>query len=206
MSSIPSKRIGITDTQSFYEENAESYFESTVGIDVSGLRERFLKYIPAGGRILDAGSGSGRDTRAFCELGYEVEAFDSSPALAELSTNLTGVRTQVRQFEDFIELARFDGIWACASLLHVSQTDLPDVLVRLSRALKSRGALYVSFKEGVGESTLLDGRRFTKLTLQTLELLLQSLTHVVIREIWSYSAQSSSKESEAWVNAIATRI
>jgi SAM-dependent methyltransferase len=202
---MPSKRVEVGSTQAFYEENAESYFESTVDIDVSGLRERFLQYIPARGRILDAGSGSGRDTRAFRKLGYEVEAFDSSPALAELSTRLTGVRTQVRNFEDFNEPARFDGIWACASLLHVSETDLPDVLERLSRALKTEGALYVSFKEGVGETSLPDGRRFTNMSLQTLELLLQSLTAVLIREIWSYSAQSSSKESEAWVNAIATR-
>jgi SAM-dependent methyltransferase len=203
---MPSERRGITDTQSFYEENAKSYFESTVAIDISGLRERFLTYIPTGGLILDAGSGSGRDTRAFRALGYEVEAFDASPALAELSTKLTGIQTQVRRFEDFNEQARFNGIWACASLLHVSEEDLPDALVRLNRALKSQGALYVSFKEGVGECAIPDGRRFTNLTIQRLKLLLSSLTNVLIREIWSYTAQSSSKESEAWVNAIATKI
>src|SRR5277367_5293741 len=95
VSSMPLKRNEMTDTRSFYQENAVGYFESTVGIDVSGLRERFLKYVPPGGRILDAGSGSGRDTRAFRALGYEVEAFDSSPALVELSTRFTGIQTQV---------------------------------------------------------------------------------------------------------------
>jgi SAM-dependent methyltransferase len=204
VSSLPSGRIGIIDTQSFYEENAKSYFESTVAIDVSGLRERFLAYIPAGGRILDAGSGSGRDTRAFRARGYEVEAFDASSALAELSTRLTGVQTRVMRFEDFNEPARFNGIWACASLLHVSEEGLPDVLGRLNRALRPQGALYVSFKEGVGECTVRDGRRFTNLTLQRLEILLDSLTNVVTRELWSYRAQGSSKESEVWVNAIAT--
>ncbi len=205
MSSLPFAKIGISDTRSFYESHANSYFDNTVGIDVSGLRERFLVYVRASGRILDAGSGSGRDTLAFLKLGYEVEAFDSSPALAELSTRLTGIRTQVKKLEDFDEPERFDGIWACASLLHVSDTDLPDVLGRLSRALKSRGALYVSFKEGAGEATMPDGRCFTNLTLQTLEGLLRPLTDVVIRDIWTYSAQNSSKESDVWVNAIATR-
>jgi SAM-dependent methyltransferase len=198
--------MGITDTQSFYEENAKNYFESTVAIDVSGLRERFVTYIPAGGLILDAGSGSGRDTLAFRALGYEVEAFDASPALAELSTRLTGIQTQVRRFENFNEQARFDGIWACASLLHVPEEGLPDALVRLNRALRSRGALYVSFKEGVGECTVPDGRRFTNLTIQRLKLLLSSLPSVLIRDIWAYRAQNSSKESEEWVNAIATKI
>jgi SAM-dependent methyltransferase len=205
VSSRPFKRIGIADTQSFYEENARSYFESTVGIDVSGLRERFLNYVPAEGLILDAGSGSGRDTQAFRALGYEVEAFDSSPALAELSTKLTGVQTQVRTFETFHEPARFDGIWACASLLHVSEKALPEVLASLRRALKFQGALYVSFKEGGAESTDKEGRRFTNLTLQRLELLLGSLTNIQIRELWSHRAKSSSKQGEVWVNAIATR-
>jgi SAM-dependent methyltransferase len=206
VSSMPSERIGVTDTLSFYEKNAKSYFDNTVAIDISGLRERFATYVPAGGLILDAGSGSGRDTRAFLRLGYEVEAFDASPALTELSTRLTGVRTRVMRFEDFDEPSRFDGIWACASLLHVSEEELPGALERLTHALKAQGAIYVSFKEGIGERTVPDGRRFTNLTLQGLELLLHSLTNLVIRELWSYKAQSSSKEDEVWVNAIATRV
>src|SRR5262249_13308517 len=161
-----------------------------------GLRERFLKYVRPGGRILDAGSGSGRDTRAFLSLGYEVEAFDSSPALAELSTRYTGIRTEVDTFENFNKPAVFDGIWACASLLHVSEKILPGVFSNLIRALKVNGAIYASFKEGVGECTMPDGRRFTNLTLHALESLLVTMTDVTTREIWSYSALNSAKESE----------
>jgi SAM-dependent methyltransferase len=205
MNGEPSRHLAIADTQSFYEQNAREYFDGTVGIDVSGLRQRFLTYVPTGGRILDAGSGSGRDTRAFCALGYEVEAFDSSPELAELSTRFTGVRTQVKRFEEFDEPARFDGIWACASLLHVSANDLPDVLRRLGQALKPHGALYISFKCGTGEHTFPDGRRFTNMTLGALRHLLRAVDGMLIREVWEYRAQNSSKESEVWVNAIATK-
>lgn len=201
---MPSKYAN-PETRLFYEDNAESYFASTVNLDLSGLRERFLKYVPVGGRVLDAGSGSGRDTRAFRELGYEVEAFDSSPALALLSTRLTGVRTQVLELEDFNESPRFDGIWACASLLHVSEDFLCDVLLTLSRGLNPKGALFVSFKEGTGETTLPDGRRFTNMTPQALGHLLHSIADMTTQEIWSYSAQSSTGVNEVWVNAIATK-
>ena len=88
----------------------------------------------------------------------------------------------------------------------MSEEELRDVLVRLVRALKPQGVIYVSFKEGTGESTLADGRRFTNLTLDSLDRLLGSLAEVVVQEIWSYQAQSISKESEVWVNAIATRV
>ncbi len=199
------KHSEITETQSFYDENAQRYFENTVHIDVGGLRARYLRYVPDHGLILDAGSGSGRDTLAFRSQGYEVEAFDSSAALAELSTKFTGVRTYVRTFEEFNEPSRFDGIWACASLLHVAEKDLPNVLGRLIRALKPQGALYASFKEGVSESTDETGRRFTNLTQEKLEILLGSFSSVVIRELWSYSAPSSSKPEEVWINVIATR-
>lgn len=194
-----------SDEQSFYERNAREYFESTVDLDVSGLRERFLKYVPRSGRILDAGSGSGRDTLAFRALGYEVEAFDSSRALAELSTRLTGVRTRVCTFEEFDESARFDGIWACASLLHVAAKQIPQALLRLCEALKPQGALYVSFKRGEGERISTDGRRFTNMTIPAVRLLLESLDEMLIREMWEYTGESATREGEVWVNAIATK-
>jgi SAM-dependent methyltransferase len=195
----------MTNKQSFYEHHAREYFESTVAIDVSGLRERFLQYIPRTGRILDAGSGSGRDTLAFLKRGYEVEALDSSVALAEISTRFTGLVTRVCTFEEFEDFPRFDGIWACASLLHVATKSLPDVLSRLADALKPGGALYVSFKQGHGEQVSPDGRRFTNMTLHDLQSLLQSLNQMLIREMWVYPGESASREGEIWTNAIASK-
>jgi SAM-dependent methyltransferase len=195
----------MTNQKSYYEQHAREYFESTIDIDVGGLRERFLQYVSRPGRILDAGSGSGRDTLAFLRLGYEVEAFDSSVALAALSTSFTGVRTRVCTFEEFEDFARFDGIWACASLLHVATKSLPDALSRLANALKPGGVLYTSFKQGEGERDSPDGRRFTNMTLPALQSLLNSLDEMRIREVWAYTGESASGEGEIWINAIATR-
>jgi 2-polyprenyl-3-methyl-5-hydroxy-6-metoxy-1,4-benzoquinol methylase len=193
------------ETQKFYEANARAYFDSTIAIDVSELRERFLKYVPPSGRILDAGSGSGRDTLAFLQRGYIVEAFDASRTLVEISSELTGVPTRVLRFEEFEEAAKYDGIWACASLLHVQMGDLPRVLERLHGALKPDGALYVSFKRGIGESITQDGRRFTNLTLHALRELLAKIAGLKVVEVWTSGGEGSSKGDEEWVNAIAVK-
>src|SRR5690606_22260482 len=141
----------------YYERNAESYFKATRDADLSALYERFLRRLPKGARILDAGSGSGRDTLAFVRRGYAVSAFDSSAALCELSTRLTGVRTRVLRFQELEGEAEYDGIWACASLLHLSDAELPNAIGRLIRALKPDGVLYMSFKHGAGERVTEDG-------------------------------------------------
>lgn len=200
-----SSELAAADTQSFYEQNAWEYFNSTKSIDVRVLRQRFLAYVPPGGLILDAGSGSGRDTKAFHTLGYRADAFDSSPAMAQLSSSFTGIRTQVRRFEEFDDPVHFDGIWACASLLHVSENELPDVFRRLGRALKPGGALYASFKRGHGERVAPDGRRFTNMTVQALRELVLTTKGMLVREVWEDEVQSDLKGNEIWVSAIAVR-
>src|SRR5262249_12574588 len=156
----------------YYEAHAPSYVDATLRIDMSELYEPFLALIPHGGRILDAGSGSGRDTLAFLEKGYQVEAFDASPALAEMSSRITGVLTRVLRFQDFQSAPRFDAVWACASLLHVRLSEWPDVLKRLIDALNPGGALFISVKNGIGERIARDGRLFTDLDEKTARSLL----------------------------------
>lgn len=63
------------------------------------------------------------------------------------------------RFEEMTWRERFDGIWACASLLHVSRSELPAVLGNFHRALKTGGVMYASFKYGGGEEERL-GRFF----------------------------------------------
>jgi SAM-dependent methyltransferase len=64
----------LSDTQNYYEQNAEQFFADTIAVDMSALYARFLASIPAGGSILDAGCGSGRDAKAFALRGYRVAA------------------------------------------------------------------------------------------------------------------------------------
>ena len=73
-------------TAHYYTENATEFFRETVDVDMTPLYDRFLPLIPAGGHILDAGCGSGRDARYFLDRGYRITAFDASSELAALAT------------------------------------------------------------------------------------------------------------------------
>jgi SAM-dependent methyltransferase len=147
-------------TPHYYTQHAAEFFHSTVGVDMAPIRQRFLARLPPGGHILDAGCGSGRDARAFAEAGFQVTAFDASAELARLASAHCGFEVAQRRFEDVDEVAQFDGIWCCASLLHVPLAAMPATLARLWTALRPGGTLYVSFKHGTGERVH-GGRRFT---------------------------------------------
>jgi 2-polyprenyl-3-methyl-5-hydroxy-6-metoxy-1,4-benzoquinol methylase len=128
------------NNRKFYEANASSFFAATVSVDMSSLRSKFLAHVPPGGHILDAGCGSGRDAKAFAQQGFRVTAFDASSALAQLATEHCGFPVQVRTFEDVDESAVYEGIWCCASLLHLPAADIPRTLSSLWHALKAGGA------------------------------------------------------------------
>src|SRR5688500_10452441 len=99
-------------TIAYYDRHAGEYARSTLGVDVRALYGPFLTLIPEGGRILDAGCGSGRDAKAFLDLGYRVLAFDASRTMAELASRTTGLEVRVLRFEDVTFDREFDGIWA----------------------------------------------------------------------------------------------
>jgi trans-aconitate methyltransferase len=77
-------------------------------------------FMTVNGHILDAGCGSGRDSSYFLDKGFDVSAFDASAELAKLASQLIHRPVTVCQFNEYESDKPFDGIWACASLLHVS--------------------------------------------------------------------------------------
>ena len=162
---------------------------------------RFLPLLPAGGHILDVGCGSGRDARAFLAQGYTVTAFDASPALAQQATAYCGIPVQVLRVQEVPWVACFDGIWACASLLHVPLRELPEVLGRLTVALKPGGILYLSFKHGHGERQQ-EGRHFTDLDEAGLLTLLDATPGLLLRELWITADQRPERHAEQWLNAL----
>jgi SAM-dependent methyltransferase len=203
-----SSRAGdqVSGTARFYVENAKRYAHATRDVDMSAIYAHFLKYLKPGSRILDAGSGSGRDTLEFLKRGYLVEAFDASAALAALSSRLTGLETRVLRFEEFEDRERFDGIWACAALLHVPRDGLKDVLVRLMRGLTLRGVLYASFKFGNEDRTADDGRVFTNLDERSLLHLVKQVPYKLkVCEMWRTQGESDLKGRDIWLNVIIQR-
>jgi len=192
-------------TSEYYERNAENYFKATRDADLSALYERFTRALPVGGSILDAGSGSGRDTLAFFRRGYKVGAIDSSPALSHLSTRLTGLRARVVRFQELEDEEEYDGVWACASLLHVPEAELPDAIGRLVRALKPGGMLYMSFKLGAGERVTEDGRSFTDMTESRLHRVLQAVPGANLKEVWITTGEGQFQGQGEWLNALVSK-
>jgi len=185
----------------YYQQYAATFFADTVDVDMSPLYRRFLAQLPEQARILDAGCGSGRDAKAFAKLGHQVTAFDASPALAALAQRHLGQPVQCTRFQDIACQNEFDGIWACASLLHVPGADLCDVMQRLCRALKPRGLLYASFKYGSGEREH-HGRRFTDLDEPGLEALLRQVPGLEPVDTWTTADLRPARESERWLNTL----
>ncbi len=188
-------------TIAYYEAEAEPFFNATVAVDMTPLYAPFLARLTAGAAILDAGCGSGRDARAFRERGYEVTAMEPSAPLARLAEAHCGLAVEVRRFQDIDWHARFEGIWACASLLHVPLAELPDALQRLARALRLGGVLYASFKHGQGERER-GGRRFTDLDEAGLAELLRQVPDLSLIETWTTADRRAGREQEQWLNVL----
>ncbi len=189
----------------YYNTKAQEFFESTVNLDMSEHYRVFLNLLPPGGRILDAGCGSGRDSLHFIKLGFRVTAIDASPVLAELSSKLIGQPVAVLRFQDLNYEEEFDGIWACASLLHVPRSEMHDVLSRLTKALKPNGVLYASFKYG-DEEREKNGRLFNDYNEQSFLYLLSE--HPNLRQIssWVSTDVRPERSGEKWLNILVRRV
>ena len=184
----------------YYNQNARSFFDGTIVVDMAPLYQRFVPLLPRGAHILDAGCGSGRDSRYFLDLGFRVSAMDASQELAQLAQSLLQQPVAVCRFNEFTSCEPLDAIWACASLLHVPADELPGVMAHLSSQLKDGGLFYCSFKYGSGEVSR-DGRTFTNLDETGLQALLAPLP-LHILETWQTGDLRPGRENERWLNAV----
>ena len=157
--------------------------------------------MPAGSHILDFGCGSGRDSRYFSERGYRVTATDGCVEFVALASAYTGLKVKQMLFGELSAVDEFDGVWACASILHLPKDELIKVLKKINKALKSGGYFYTSFKYGFFEGEL-NGRYFTYLTEDSLLELLCSVPELNIIEQWVSSDVRAGREDEKWLNVI----
>lgn len=190
-------------TADYYDEHATTYAEATIGLDMADLYQPFLHRLPVNARILDAGCGPGRDTKAFENMGYTVSAFDASGEMVALARKHGCSEVHHATFKEFSTPnfgMRYHGVWACASLLHVPLTELASTMEKLGGWLLPGGVLYCSFKEGQGE-VMVDGRHFTFIDHQTLVELAES-AEFDVEVIWHNQDVRQDKPTQVWINAL----
>lgn len=193
-----------SETIKFYDVNAQEYFESTVNINLDELYKSFLKHIPPKGNILDLGCGSGRDSLHFLNKGYNVISIDASEEMVKLSSELTKRKTIFMNIEEIDFHDEFDGIWACASLLHINKNLSESVFNILCNALKNKGILYASYKYGNG-ARILKKRYFNNYNETSIKKTIHNVKELNIIDHWVTNDLRPSKKNEKWLNIILSK-
>lgn len=184
----------------YYDENAAAFISDTFECDMSEQYNFFEKELTRDAKtILDLGFGSGRDSLYFMKKGYEVYAIDPSKAFCDnaIKLGIKNVFQITAQQMEFVNM--FDGIWACASLLHVPSNELKDAFMRCYKSLKDSGAMYASFKYGEFEGER-NGREFLDLNEETLKKYIDD-TGLKVKEILITEDVRPDKTTK-WLNAI----
>ena len=188
-------------TLNYYAQNAGNFAAETAAIDFSATQERFLSHLTPGTLILDFGCGSGRDTKAFLGRDFRVVAADGSPELGKLASAYTGIPVRQMLFAELDDVETFDGIWACASILHVPFAELPDIFRRMITALKPGGFIYASFKYGTFEG-IRNGRLYNDFTEETFAEFLRQFPELSLIDQWQSNDTRPGRESEISLNVI----
>ena len=186
------------ETLDYYENNATVFANATVNIDFSDMQDVFLSELKDGASILDFGCGSGRDTRYFLEKGYKVTAVDGSAKMCQIAEENTGIHVVHMDFNDFDEIDKYDGIWACSSILHLPGAELKKVLEAMEKALHNGGIIYTSFKYG-DFSGMRKGRFFSDFTDKSFRGFISDLRRLEVERTWITNDMRPDRD-EKWLN------
>ena len=113
--------------------------------------EEFKTYasLVPGKKILDIGSGAGRDAVIFTEAGFDYTGIDASQAMLDVAKERAPKGTYKQM--DFYNLDfpgdTFDGFWAAASFLHVPKSEVVPCILEARRILKKGGIGFISVKQ-----------------------------------------------------------
>ncbi len=191
----------MANTLDYYNKNAGVYALSTVNCTMDGAIEEFLHVLgKKEGTILDFGCGSGRDSKVFWEKGYDVVSTDGSKEMCLEAEKLLSRPVQQMFFTELTDEDKYDGIWACASILHLPYDTLSAVLKKMAKALKPNGVIYASFRYGEMEGNRGE-RYFTDINEEKLKKLLENVNLECVKT-WVTLDSRLDRAGDEWFNVI----
>ncbi|GJM40812.1 MAG: tellurite resistance [Ardenticatenaceae bacterium] len=153
---------------------------------------KFVSLLPKGAVVLDVGCGPGMDTAVLKSHQLNAIGLDYSHEMMRVGRDEYGYDAPLVQADmRWLPVGQqLDGIWACASLLHLQRDEVLPTMQQFCRILKPNGVLYLSVKEGEGDKWVPttkyghnSARFFTFWQPETLDTLLEAAAFEII-ESW----------------------
>ncbi len=206
----------LDETIDLYNSLADSYAKQVQDRGPFMQRKKFVSMLPPGAKILDVGCGSGRDCKFFSQEGFKVTGIDRSEKLLEIA-RIAAPRAKfysadIRHLS--FEKNMFDGIWSCASIVHISHNEMQQVFNSFYSILKPQGVLYIHAKKGEGEGYLeepsIPGKQrfYSLFTTSLLKKYCETagFSEIEVIDIGFTEAYANGKYSKEWVDCFATKV
>ena len=206
----------LDETIDLYNSLAEDYAKQASDRGPFMQRKKFVSMLQSGAKVLDVGCGSGRDCAFFSEKGFKVTGIDRSEKLLELARisapKAKFYSADMRHLS--FEKNMFDGIWSCASVVHIKHKEMQQVFNSFYTILKSGGVLYIHVKKGEGEGYLeepsMPGKQrfysFFTTSLLKKYCEIAGFSDIEVIDVGFTEAYANGKRSKEWVDCFAKKV
>src|SRR5574344_1378393 len=188
------------NTLAYYNKNAQEYFDKTINGNMNKAYHLFISCLKSNDNILDLGCGSGRDSKYFIEQGYNITAIDGSKEMCKIASTYINQEVYNITFDELNTNKKYNGIWACATLLHINKSEFINTLNKLYSILVDDGILYISLKNG-DNNEIVDNKFYQYYTKDELDKIFAD-NNFRIKEYFIATSSTNKDEDRYWHNYI----
>lgn len=144
-----------SETLATYNAKVQTYIDTSPQHVDGKLQEWIdsnLDALNKNAKILEIGSGTGKDAKYFISRGYTIQLTDASLGFIDYLQREGFDARLLNVLEDDLG-SEYDMIFADAVFLHFTESELITVLKKVFEALRPGGRLAFTLKEGSGEES-----------------------------------------------------